>query len=58
MQLQEKYKENFDKAFGKVSSRRSKGLRSKRRGSPCIFQVVATYQSKRFLYSNKISNKN
>jgi hypothetical protein len=43
MQLPEKYKQNFD-----VSSEglQTKGLRSKRRNSPYIFQVVAFLPTK------------
>jgi phage gp37-like protein len=37
MQLPQKYKENFE-----VSSFPTKGLNSKRRSSPWIFQVVAS----------------
>jgi hypothetical protein len=48
MQLPEKYRENFDVSSEGPSSGviTSKGLRSKRRNSPYIFQVVDPHQRK------------
>ena len=53
MQLPEKYEENFDvssegpsSGAGRVWSNQTKGLRSKRRNSPYILQVVASLPTK------------
>ena len=50
MQLPEKYKENFDVSSEGPSSGVTKGLRSKRRNSPYIFQVVASLPTKACSY--------
>jgi hypothetical protein len=49
MQLPEKYKENFD-VSSEVTPDQMKGLRSKRRNSPYIFQVVAYLRTKACSY--------
>ena len=53
-QLPEKYKENFDVSSSSgglqpTTNFSTKGLRSKRRRYPCIFQVVASLSIRRFV---------
>ena len=49
MQIPEKYKENFDvSSEGPSSGVTNSGLRSKRRNSPYIFQVVASLPTKAY----------
>jgi hypothetical protein len=48
IQLSEKYKENFDVSSEDLTQFPRKRLRSKRRSSPCIFQVVVSLSFRGF----------